>query len=154
MDMTWVIIEFIFSLRWLWIIAILVAYNIADNIISLHEEKLVLERQKLIKDTDYSEEKILGHLDYIISECINEYALFNINTKNKYYISSNDEQEMIQWVAEKVPSRMSNILMTQLSYIYDSEAISDVIGTRVYASIVDYVLQHNLNNEPSNNEKE
>ena len=135
MDMTWVIIEFVFSLRWLWIIVILVAYNIADNIISLHEEKIVLERQKLIKDTDYSEEKILGHLDYIISECINE-------------------QEMIQWVAEKVPSRMSNILMTQLSYIYDSEAISDVIGTRVYASIVDYVLQHNLNNEPSNNEKE
>lgn len=91
----------------------------------------------------YNEEEIIGHLDYIINEALNTYEILNITPKDIPYINSNMEQEILDYLADEVPGRISNTLYSTLSYIYSNEYIGEFIGTHIYMIVLNYVLNYN-----------
>lgn len=91
----------------------------------------------------YNEEEIIGHLDYIIDEALNTYEVLNIIPKDIPYINSNMEQEILDYLVDEVPGRISNTLYSTLSYIYSNEYIGEFIGTHIYMIVLNYVLNYN-----------
>lgn len=147
------LIEFIFSMRWLWIIAIIVFRNIVKRHQDIQQVKNNIERDRLIKETVYNEDDIIKHLDHIINEALDEYVLLNIVPKNIYYINSKLENEITAWLAEEIPNRISSTLIRHLSFIYNENYLGDYLGTHIYLIVVDYVLNFNVNNSDEANKK-
>lgn len=145
------ILEFILSLRWLWIVAIFLGYRILKNLVSGIIKSVSLKSDIIIRDTSYNEETIINHLDYIINEALDEYVLLNITPKHIYYINSKIENEIMVYLSEEVPKRISKTLLTHLSFIYDNEYVGEFIGKHIYLILLNYVLTYNINNEISEN---
>ena len=147
-------LEFLLSLRWLWIIVIFLAYKLINKYIEIKSYASSIQRNAVIRDTKYSEEEIIGHLDYIIKEALDEYVLFYITPKNIYYINTKMENEIITALAQKIPERLSPTLMHHLGYIYDDYYLGDFIGGRIYMVIMNYVIEFNINNHQAYNEQQ
>ena len=49
-----------------------------------------------ILSSDYKEDAIIEHLNYVVSEALNQYVLLNIIPQNLYNINTKKEQEIIQ----------------------------------------------------------
>lgn len=142
------IIQFALSLKWLWIIVILLAYNLIKDIINNISRYVMAKSDTVIRDTKYNEEEIIGHLDYIIKEVLDEYNVLHIAPKQIFYINSKLEKEIITYVSDEVPKRLSNVLLTHLSFIYNKDYIGTFIGMRIYMTILNWVLEFNLQQEP------
>lgn len=135
------------SLRWVWIIFGIILAILFKNLIELLEDWVLLKIEEA-QTSDYSEDKIIGHLDYIIREALDEYIIFNVNPRNLYYINSDMESKIIEDLSNKVPNRVSETLMTNLSKVYAYDYIGELIGRRIYMLVLNYVLEFNLNNNP------
>lgn len=146
-----IILEFALSLKWLWVIVIFLSYNILKTISNNITRYITLKSDVIIRDTKYNEDEIIGHLDYIIKEVLDEYILLSITPKHIYYINSKIEKEIINHISEEVPKRISKVLMTHLSFIYNESYIGTFIGTRIYLTVLNYVLEFNVEKEPSMN---
>ena len=70
-------IEMVFSMRWLWFIMLIMSWVVVNRIIRLEYDKLTLRREGLIKTFEYDEEKIIKHLDYIVTEEIDRYIILS-----------------------------------------------------------------------------
>jgi hypothetical protein len=121
--------------------------GIIDRIQDYKLRKLVIESDKLIRDTKYKEEEIIGHLNYIINETIDEYVILNIMPKDIYYINKKIEDDMIKSVSKSVGERVSKTLIHQLSFIYNEDYVGSYIGSSVYMAIVDYVVKFNTSDQ-------
>lgn len=139
---------FILSMKWLWIIVIFLAYRLIKNIINVAARNISLKSDMILRDTKYSEDEILQHLDYIIKEILDEYTLLYITPKNIYYINSKLEKEIIDYISNEAPKRISKVLVTQLSFIYNESYIGTFIGHRIYLTVLNYVLEYNVTKEP------
>lgn len=148
------ILSFIFSLNWLWIIVIFLVYRLCNKAIILLVNRQSIKRAELVRNTKYSEEEIMNHLDFIIKEALEEYVLFNIRPKNIYYINTKLETEIVTDLAENVPGRISSTLMDHLELIYSYEYIGEAIGQRIYLFVVNYVVEFNINNDQISQNKE
>ena len=107
-----------------------------------------LKSDMILRDTKYSEDEILQHLDYIIKEILDEYILLYITPKNIYYINSKLEKEIMDYISNEAPKRISKVLVTQLSFIYNESYIGTFIGHRIYLTVLNYVLEYNVTKEP------
>jgi hypothetical protein len=87
----------------------------------------------------------LEALDRLIKDVLDEYEIFylNIKIKESSYISSKEEQEMINFVQEEVGKRISPILLKKLEYNINGDCIGNYIGTRIYMIVLDFVLGYN-----------
>lgn len=138
------------SLKWLWIVAIIMIYRLLNKMYNL---KMTNTRDKYLLEAAYKEDEIIGHLDYIINEALDQYVIFNIQPKNLYYINTKLETEIINYLSEKVPERLSSTLMDRLKLIYNNNYIGEFIGSRIYMIVLNYVLEYNVKNSPDDNAK-
>ena len=88
MDYTALLVEFLLSLRWLWIVVIFLGYRLLRSVTTSIIRYFSLQSDVVIRDTKYSEEEIIKHLDYVITEALDEYVMLNISPKNIYYIKT------------------------------------------------------------------
>ena len=148
-----ILINFLLSMKWLWIIVIILLYNLINKVLNIFIKKLSLDSDNLIKNTQYKEDDIINHLDYIIKEALDEYILLNIKPKEIYYINTKMENMIIDYLSDEIPKRLSKTLITHLSFIYNNEYIGEFIGKHIYMIVLEYVLDYNMNSaqETKNN---
>ena len=141
-------IEFLFSGRWLLII-LLIQISIIIKKASLYFYlKTKLNDRAAIKDLLYDENEIIKHLDYLITEGIEEYILLHINPNdNIHYINSKLETEIIDYLKKEIPERISSVLYDKLTFMYSEKYIGEFIGKRIYLSVTQYVLDFNVDNK-------
>ena len=143
-----ILINFLLSMKWLWIIVIILLYNLINKVLNIFIKKLSLDSDNLIKNTQYKEDDIINHLDYIIKEALDEYILLNIKPKEIYYINTKMENMIINYLSDEIPKRLSKTLITHLSFIYNNEYIGEFIGKHIYMIVLEYVLDYNMNSAP------
>ena len=57
-----IVIWFILSMKWLWIIVIFLAYRLIKNIINIAARNISLKSDIILRDTKYSEDEILQQI--------------------------------------------------------------------------------------------
>ena len=139
-------IEMVFSMRWLWFIMLIMSWVVVNRIIRLEYDKLTLRREEIIKTFEYDEEKIIKHLDYIVTEEIDRYIILTLTPKNIYYINNNEQEKITKHLVEVIPDRLSPYLLEQLALIYDRDYIGEFLGQYIYAKVLDLVLKFNTKN--------
>lgn len=141
--------ELIFKIIWaiLAAITIHIIYISANKFVKVMNSKNLMQRDIEMYKIKFSELEILNHLNFIIEECLEYYIMMNITPKDLYYINNNAETEMVNKLGELVPARISPTLYSQLSLIYDENQIATVIGEKIYAKVLEYVIEFNVNNE-------
>lgn len=141
-------IDFLFSGRWLLII-LLIQISIIIKKASLYLYlKTKLNDRTVTKDLFYDENEIIKHLDYLITEGIEEYILLHINPNdNIHYINSKLETEIIDYLKKEIPERISSVLYDKLTFMYSEKYIGEFIGKRIYLSVTQYVLDFNVDNK-------
>ena len=143
-----ILIDYLLSMKWLWIVVIILIYNLINKALNIFIKKISLESDIIIRDTQYKEDDIVNHLDYIIKEALDEYIILNIKPKEIYYINTKLENAIIEYLSEEIPRRLSKTLITHLSFIYNNEYIGEFIGKHIYIIVLDYVLQYNMESAP------
>ena len=143
-----ILIDFLLSMKWLWVIVIILIYKLLNKGLNIFIRKISLESDALIKDTQYKEDDIINHLDYIIKEALDEYIILNIKPKEMYYINTKLENSIIEYLSMEIPRRLSKTLITHLSFIYNNEYIGEFIGKHIYIIVLDYVLEYNMEFAP------
>lgn len=143
-----ILIDFLLSMKWLWVIVIILIYKLLNKGLNIFIRKISLESDALIKDTQYKEDDIINHLDYIIKEALDEYIILNIKPKEIYYINTKLENSIIEYLSMEIPRRLSKTLITHLSFIYNNEYIGEFIGKHIYIIVLDYVLEYNMEFAP------
>ena len=123
------------------VLAVLFLYNKKLNILKQTND---ITANTIDINTNYNEEDIISHLDYIINEAIDEYLiLHNTDGKDKY-ITSKDEDKIIEYLQETIPDRISKTLYKQLSYIYNEDYLGEFLGKKIYYRVVDLVVSNNI----------
>lgn len=146
-----IILEFLLSMKWIWLVVVIMIYNLSKNIINVFSRKITLNSDMIIRDTKYKEEDIIAHLDYIINEALDEYVLLNIKPKDIYYINTALENQIIEHLSDEIPKRISKTLLTHLSFIYSNEYIGEFIGKHIYMTVFEYVLTYNMSETEEKN---
>ena len=115
-------------------------------------QKNKIESDKLIKDTVIDDSAIKS-LDSLINEIIEEYVILELRPKDVFYINNSIESEMREYIVNQITERIPVLLMKKLEYVCNPNYIGDLIGKRVYMSVMNYVLEFNVNSEhkPKNN---
>ena len=126
-----ILIDYLLSMKWLWIVVIILIYNLINKALNIFIKKISLESDIIIRDTQYKEDDIVNHLDYIIKEALDEYIILNIKPKEIYYINTKLENAIIEYLSEEIPRRLSKTLITHLSFIYNNEYIGEFIGKHI-----------------------
>lgn len=144
------LLDFLLSMRWIYIPILIMLWSIINRWLNIQHTKNVLKREELIKSLDYNEEKIISHLNYIITEEVDRYIAYNISLKNIYYINTKQEKELIAKLIDTIPDMLSVSLVEQLELIYSKDYIGAFIGQYIYATVTNYVLSFNTNNLDKN----
>ena len=124
---------------------LIIVYRVCSRCIDIMARENTIEVDKMLRDTKYKEEDIIKHLDYIITEAIDNYELFRIRPKGVFYINSKIENELLETVSEQVSNRISKTLMVQLSFIYSNDYIGEFIGSHIHLMVTEYVVKFNTN---------
>ena len=139
------------AIKIVWIIVALlgvyVLYISLKRFTKIMNNKILMERDLEMYKINFSEQAILSHLDFIITECLDYYIAMILTPKHLYYINTSVETEMLNKLSETIPERISPTLYSQLSLIYDPEQISSVIGEKIYTKVLEYVIDFNVENE-------
>ena len=94
-----ILIDYLLSMKWLWIVVIILIYNLINKALNIFIKKISLESDIIIRDTQYKEDDIVNHLDYIIKEALDEYIILNIKPKEIYYINTKLENAIIEYLS-------------------------------------------------------
>ena len=88
-------------------------------------------------------------LDKLIEDTMTDYLLLNRVFKEKNFINSSEEQKIVHEVTNLVSSRISPIVLDKLNFIYNEDAIYEVIGKKTYIRVMSYVMDNNrvINNK-------
>lgn len=150
--MTYLFISIFIFIAILLVSLVLIVYDkckIEAELSRAEIENCKAETAKITSITKYDEKEIIAHLDYIVSECIDEYMLYNVSGKDIYYINSKDEEEMLNVVKKNVTDRISPTLIDQLSFIYNADFLGSYIANYVYIKVSTSVAEFNATNEYS-----
>lgn len=133
------------------LLAIFVLYICVNKIVKILNSKNLMTRDLEMYKIKFSEQDILAHLDFIITECLDYYIAIHLMPKNLYYINNAIETEITEALGVIVPARISPTLYSKLSLIYDSGQVASVIGEKIYTKVLEYVIQFNVENSNKNN---
>lgn len=155
MNTTTTALEFIISLKWLWIIVVLYGISLMQNVIiilnernRINDEKNKLERDKFIKEFDIEErKKIVNSLDELITEILAEYVMLQVKAKDIDYINTDLENKIRNFITEELPKRMPTVLLKKLEFAYNEEYVGTLIGARIFFAVTDYRLSTNVAKE-------
>jgi len=126
----------------LWIIVFLFYIGIIIN--RRIKDYLYILRTKEAKNITYNETEIIAHLNMIVGQVLDNYVIFHININEGIdYISSDMQSAMIDYMSEKVSSRISATLHNELSLLYNENEIGTVIGELIYMAVNAYAVEFN-----------
>lgn len=112
------------------------------QILMFSKQILQLKEAKVISELKINNDAVEA-LDDLIKSVLDEYMIFNLNTKELNYIPNKEEEAIIKYMQDNVPSRVPMILLKKLEYNINSEYIGTYIGTRIYMIVLDFVLEFN-----------
>ena len=69
------------------------------------------------------------------------------------YINSKEEEKIINYMQVEVAKRIPTTLYKKLEIILNTEYIGNYIGTRIYMTVLNYVLEVNTGSEQNNQKK-
>lgn len=127
-------------------LVIILAWRTISKALDINYQKNKIESDRLIKDT-IIDDSALKMLDSLINEIIEEYVILELRPKNVFYINNNIESEMREYIVDQITERMPVLLMKKLEYVCNPNHIGELIGKRVYMSVMNYVLEFNVNSE-------
>ena len=140
--------------NWPWLAIATVAVVLANRRI---KDYLYAYRLDVTGAIKYNEAEVLSHLQYIIQQCLDYYHLFHIVAAPKeiYTINATIQQEIIAYLTEEVPNRISPILHDQLVMIYSEASLGKVIGEFIYMVVQDFSITFNTNmaNRPASQQR-
>ena len=112
------------------------------QILMFSKQILQLKEAKVISELKINNDAVEA-LDVLIKSVLDEYMIFYLNTKELNYIPNKEEEAIIKYMQDNVPSRVPMILLKKLEYNINSEYIGTYIGTRIYMIVLDFVLEFN-----------
>lgn len=130
----------------IFIIIVILLYRAFNKLITALQNKFEFDKNVESIQIIYDEDTIIKHLDFIIDETLNDYVLYSIRPKNIYYINNAMENEINEYVSNKVAEKISPTLQSELSLIYAQDYIGKAVGTRIYSKVLEFVLLFNVDN--------
>ena len=145
MQTIYTILSYVFSFK-LWIILCLLIF--ISNLYNFMNAYIKLQSEINAKKYDYNREKIIAHLDELITDALNRYNILNLAPMNTLYITSSMQDEIMQKLVNEIPKQISPVLMDKLSLLYNDDYINTFLGEYIYMSVVNFVLNFNVNEAP------
>lgn len=116
-------------------------YNKKLNIIKKENEVKAKNIENRVK---YDEAEIIKHLDFIIDEALEEYIINEFGFNDTTYISTKEENKIIDYLKDTIPERISDNLYNKLTYIYSENYIGEFLGKKIYYKVVELVVNNNV----------
>ena len=126
-------------------VALLIAFILLNKYLNILREKNVIDRDRLIKDIP-TDNNILEIIESIIENTLDEYRVLILAPKQVIYINNKQQDEIMEYMSDEVPKRISTIAMKKLEYIYNKDYIGSYIGTTIYMHVLNFVIDYNVNN--------
>ena len=139
-------------LQWAWyflVVAIVIIFSGKLNTwLAIKKEANNINAYNIHVTTPHDDEAV-KILDKLIEDTMTDYLLLNRVFKEKSFINSSEEQKIIHEVTNLVSSRISPIILDKLNFIYNEDAIYEVIGKKTYIRVMSYVMDNNrvINNK-------
>ena len=139
-------------LQWAWyflVVAIVIIFSGKLNTwLAIKKETNNINAYNIHVTTPHDDEAV-KILDKLIEDTMTDYLLLNRVFKEKNFINSSEEQKIVHEVANLVSSRISPIVLDKLNFIYNEDAIYEVIGKKTYIRVMSYVMDNNrvINNK-------
>ena len=139
-------------LQWAWyflVVAIVIIFSGKLNTwLAIKKETNNINAYNIHVTTPHDDEAV-KILDKLIEDTMTDYLLLNRVFKEKSFINSSEEQKIIHEVTNLVSSRISPIILDKLNFIYNEDAIYEVIGKKTYIRVMSYVMDNNrvINNK-------
>ena len=119
-----------------------VAIYIAKAIASYLKAKAVMMKYQIDMETDVSE--IEDELEGIIVEALNYYTILNVDYRGDVvYINDAIEAQIREGVTKIVTENLTDARIARFGLIYNSAALADVIGKKVYLAVMNYRITFN-----------
>ena len=126
-------------------VALLIGFLLLNKYLNILREKNVIDRDRLIKDIP-TDNNILEIIESIIENTLDEYRVLILAPKQVIYINNKQQDEIMEYMSDEVPKRISTIAMKKLEYIYNKDYIGSYIGTTIYMHVLNFVIDYNVNN--------
>lgn len=139
-------------LQWAWYslaVAIVIIFSGKLNTwLAIKKETNNINAYNIHVTTPHDDEAV-KILDKLIEDTMTDYLLLNRVFKEKNFINSTEEQKIVHEVTDLVSSRISPIILDKLNFIYNEDAIYEVIGKKTYIRVMSYVMDNNrvINNK-------
>ena len=139
-------------LQWAWYflaVAIVIIFSGKLNTwLAIKKETNNINAYNIHVTTPHDDEAV-KILDKLIEDTMTDYLLLNRVFKEKNFINSSEEQQIVHEVTDLVSSRISPIILDKLNFIYNEDAIYEVIGKKTYIRVMSYVMDNNrvINNK-------
>ena len=139
-------------LQWAWYslaVAIVIIFSGKSNTwLAIKKETNNINAYNIHVTTPHDDEAV-KILDKLIEDTMTDYLLLNRVFKEKNFINSTEEQKIVHEVTDLVSSRISPIILDKLNFIYNEDAIYEVIGKKTYIRVMSYVMDNNrvINNK-------
>ena len=139
-------------LQWAWYslaVAIVIIFSGKLNTwLAIKKETNNINAYNIHVTTPHDDEAV-KILDKLIEDTMTDYLLLNRVFKEKNFINSSEEQKIVHEVTNLVSSRISPIILDKLNFIYNEDAIYEVIGKKTYIRVMSYVMDNNrvINNK-------
>ena len=139
-------------LQWAWYflaVAIVIIFSGKLNTwLAIKKETNNINAYNIHVTTPHDDEAV-KILDKLIEDTMTDYLLLNRVFKEKNFINSSEEQKIVHEVTDLVSSRISPIILDKLNFIYNEDAIYEVIGKKTYIRVMSYVMDDNrvINNK-------
>ena len=139
-------------LQWAWYflaVAIVIIFSGKLNAwLAIKKETNNINAYNIHVTTPHDDEAV-KILDKLIEDTMTDYLLLNRVFKEKNFINSSEEQKIVHEVTNLVSSRISPIVLDKLNFIYNEDAIYEVIGKKTYIRVMSYVMDNNrvINNK-------
>ena len=139
-------------LQWAWyflVVAVVIIFSGKLNTwLAIKKETNNINAYNIHVTTPHDDEAV-KILDKLIEDTMTDYLLLNRVFKEKNFINSSEEQKIVHEVTNLVSSRISPIILDKLNFIYNEDAIYEVIGKKTYIRVMSYVMDNNrvINNK-------
>ena len=139
-------------LQWAWyflvVAVVIICSSKLNTWLAIKKETNNINAYNIHVTTPHDDEAV-KILDKLIEATTTDYLLLDSVFKENNFINSFDAQKIVHKVTTLVSSRISPIVLDKLNFIYNEDAIYEVIGKKTYIRVMSYVMDNNrvINNK-------
>lgn len=130
-------------------LAAVVIYTVISN--SKHRKAMEDISRYTVHTSAEIGSNIIEVLNTIIQDAFTDYSIKTLIMYEGQYINAEMEDEIRRGLVSLVSSRISNAAIDKLSLLYRPENIANIIGDKIYITVMNYVIAHN--NQLENSKK-